>query len=230
MSDLDYYQASPLGWKHGAIIVWAGMRGVVTLAAAQTLPRDDTSERALLVFVAFAVAVGSLMLQGFTLPWVVRLLRLDRPGDDSLDKAEQSGLDDELRDAAAAALSDPALRRRDGTAFPAELVDRRRQPHASNRPTTRKPRSTRDLLELRLAMIEAMRARLNELSSGGGVQHARRCAMRSPSSTPTSSASAAPRRRGLTAATARTCSIRAADRAARQRPDERMMSKQGGRT
>jgi len=167
MNDLDYYQASPLGWKHGAIIVWAGMRGVVTLAAAQTLPRDDTSDRALLVFIAFAVAAGSLMLQGFTLPWVVRLLRLDRPGDDSLDKAEQSALDDELRDAAAAALTDPALHRRDGTAFPDELVavvgSRMVDP-----PDDTDNLPTRDLLELRVAMIEAMRARLNELSSGGG--------------------------------------------------------------
>ena len=167
LNDLDYYQASPLGWKHGAIIVWAGMRGVVTLAAAQTLPRDDTSDRALLVFIAFAVAAGSLMLQGFTLPWVVRLLRLDRPGDDSLDKAEQSALDDELRDAAATALTDPALRRRDGTAFPDELVavvgSRMVDP-----PDDTDNLPTRDLLELRVAMIEAMRARLNELSSGGG--------------------------------------------------------------
>lgn len=167
LNDLDYYQASPLGWKHGAIIVWAGMRGVVTLAAAQTLPREDTSDRALLVFIAFAVAAGSLMLQGFTLPWVVRLLRLDRPGDDSLDKAEQSTLDDELRDAAVTALSDPALRRRDGTAFPDELVavvgSRMVDP-----PDDRDELPTRDLLELRVAMIEAMRARLNELSSGGG--------------------------------------------------------------
>jgi len=143
------------------------MRGVVTLAAAQTLPRDDTSDRALLVFIAFAVAAGSLMLQGFTLPWVVRLLRLDRPGDDSLDKAEQSALDDELRDAAATALTDPALRRRDGTVFPDELVavvgSRMVDP-----PDDTDNLPTRDLLELRVAMIEAMRARLNELSSGGG--------------------------------------------------------------
>ncbi len=39
LADLDYHQSSPLGWKHGTVIVWAGMRGVVTLAAAQTLPR-----------------------------------------------------------------------------------------------------------------------------------------------------------------------------------------------
>ena len=167
MSDLDYYQASPLGWKHGAIIVWAGMRGVVTLAAAQTLPRDDTSDRALLVFIAFAVAVGSLMLQGFTLPWLVGVLRLERSGDDSLDKAEQSALDDELRDAAVAALSNPALRRRDGTEFTDDLVEvvgsRMVDP-----PDETDTLPTRDLLELRLAMIEAMRTRLNRLSSGGG--------------------------------------------------------------
>lgn len=167
LNDLDYYQASPLGWKHGVIIVWAGMRGVVTLAAAQTLPRDDTSDRALLVFIAFAVAAGSLMLQGFTLPWVVRLLRLERPGDDSLDRAEQSALDGDLRDAAVAALTGPALRRRDGSAFPDELVavvgSRMVDP-----PDDADALPTRDLLELRLAMIDAMRGRLNELSSGGG--------------------------------------------------------------
>ena len=166
LSDLDYYQASPLGWKHGAVIVWAGMRGVVTLAAAQTISSDVTDDRALLVFIAFAVAVGSLMLQGFTLPWLVKALRLERPGDDSLDKAEQSALDGELRDAAVAALSDPALRRRDGSEFAEDLVavvgSRMVDP-----PDDADGLPTRDLLELRLAMIEAMRDRLNELSSGG---------------------------------------------------------------
>ena len=63
LADLDYYQSSPLGWKHGTIIVWAGMRGVVTLAAAQTLPRE-TPGRALLVFVAFLVAVGNTHAAG----------------------------------------------------------------------------------------------------------------------------------------------------------------------
>ena len=167
LSDLDYYQASPLGWKHGVIIVWAGMRGVVTLAAAQTLSRDDTTDRALLVFIAFAVAVGSLMLQGFTLPWVVRLLRLESPGDESLDRAEQSALDDELRDAAVAALSSPDLRRRDGTEFSAELVERVGS-RLVDPPDETDALRTRDLLELRLAMIEAMRAQLNRLSAGGG--------------------------------------------------------------
>jgi len=163
LADIDYYNASPLGWKHGTVIVWAGMRGVVTLAAAQTLPHD-TPQRALLVFVAFLVAVGSLMLQGFTLPALVRLLRI-HPPDESLDRAQQKRLDDELREAAASALSE-TTHRRDGTPYPAELTAR------VGKRLTRPPEDdetglTRDLLELRITMIEAMRARLVELSSGG---------------------------------------------------------------
>ena len=46
-----------MGPKEGTIVVWAGMRGVVTLAAAQTLP-DDTPSRALLVLIAFVVAAA----------------------------------------------------------------------------------------------------------------------------------------------------------------------------
>lgn len=170
LSDLNYYQASPLGWKHGAVIVWAGMRGVVTLAAAQTLP-TGTPERGLLVFVAFAVAVGSLMLQGFTLPWLVRMLRLQPSGGAPIDRAEQSDLDDRLREAAASALSDPGLRRRDGRPFPEDLLaivgTRLLDP-----PDDETTAAARDALELRLVLIEAMRRRLNELSSGGAFSTA----------------------------------------------------------
>lgn len=74
IADIDYFLAEPLGWREGAIVVWAGMRGVVTLAAAQTLP-EDMPNRSLLIFVAFLVAVGSLLLQGGTLPWLARRLQ-----------------------------------------------------------------------------------------------------------------------------------------------------------
>ncbi|MFD4421470.1 cation:proton antiporter [Agromyces sp. NPDC058484] len=74
VADIDYFMAVPLGWREGAVIVWAGMRGAVTLAAAQTLPHD-TPDRSLIVFIAFLVAAGSLIIQGGTLPWVVRLVK-----------------------------------------------------------------------------------------------------------------------------------------------------------
>ncbi len=74
LADIDYFLAEPLGWREGTILVWAGMRGVVTLAAAQTLP-EETPHRALLIFVAFLVATFSLVLQGGSLPWLVCLVR-----------------------------------------------------------------------------------------------------------------------------------------------------------
>ncbi|MCR2764905.1 sodium:proton antiporter [Microbacterium sp. zg.B48] len=170
LADVDYYQASPLGWKHGTVIVWAGMRGVVTLAAAQTLPRD-TPGRALLVFVAFLVAVGGLMLQGFTLPWLVRLLRLEGSGGTGPSAEEQRRLADEMRAAAASALDSDALTRRDGSAFAPDLLQR-----VGSR-LTRPPDDdtsawTRDVLELRLALIGTMRQRLNALSRDGAFSTA----------------------------------------------------------
>jgi NhaP-type Na+/H+ or K+/H+ antiporter len=52
------------------VLVWAGMRGAITLAAAQTLPMD-TPHRSLLVLIAFIAATASLMIQGLSLKWVI---------------------------------------------------------------------------------------------------------------------------------------------------------------
>ena len=164
LADLDYYQASPLGWKHGGIIVWAGMRGVVTLAAAQTLPRE-TPSRELLILTAFLVAVISLLVQGFTLPAFARLLRLP-PESDDLTREEQDRIDDELRAAATDALRRPDLHRRDGTPFPAELIQRVGS-RLTEPPDDDESLAHRDGLELRLALIQAMRVRLVSLGRSG---------------------------------------------------------------
>ncbi len=55
-------------WKHNAVISWTGMRGVVTLAAASGVPftldnGDPFPGRAGIQFVAFVVAVGTLLVQ-----------------------------------------------------------------------------------------------------------------------------------------------------------------------
>lgn len=71
LADIDYFRNERIGWREGSVIVWAGMRGAVTLAAAQTLPRD-TPSRSLLVLIAFLVAAASLLIQGYTLPMLVR--------------------------------------------------------------------------------------------------------------------------------------------------------------
>jgi Na+/H+ antiporter len=67
---------------------WAGMRGVVTLAAALSLP-VDTPQRPTLILVALVVTVGTLLLQGTTLPAVARALdvRGPDPREDALQEA-----------------------------------------------------------------------------------------------------------------------------------------------
>jgi CPA1 family monovalent cation:H+ antiporter len=62
-------------WQYPAVIAWAGMRGVVSLAAAFALPAGFP-ERELLVLLTFVVVVGTLLLQGTTLGPLIRRLRL----------------------------------------------------------------------------------------------------------------------------------------------------------
>ena len=59
----------------GLIISWAGMRGIVTLAAALALP-PAFPFRDLIVLTAFSVVLGTLTLQGLTLKPLLRALNL----------------------------------------------------------------------------------------------------------------------------------------------------------
>jgi NhaP-type Na+/H+ or K+/H+ antiporter len=59
----------------GLVISWAGMRGIVTLAAALALPAAFPM-RNLIVFTAFSVVLGTLVIQGLTLKLLLRVLRL----------------------------------------------------------------------------------------------------------------------------------------------------------
>ena len=60
------------------LVAWTGMRGVVTLAAVFLLPAD-THKREVLVLMAFVVTVGTLLIQGLTIPTLVRLLKVPGP-------------------------------------------------------------------------------------------------------------------------------------------------------
>ena len=101
-ADVDYLIHQPLGFKEGVLLTWAGMRGVVTLAAAQTLP-SNSPHRSLLILIAFFVAAGSLVIQGGSLSWVVKKLGL--AGQDSSGSEEWPELKAELDDAGNRAVS-----------------------------------------------------------------------------------------------------------------------------
>ena len=73
-SDIDYFENEPLGPREASVIVWAGMRGAITLAAAQTIS-THAPMRALLLMIALFIAAGALIIQGLTLPALIRVVK-----------------------------------------------------------------------------------------------------------------------------------------------------------
>jgi Na+/H+ antiporter len=79
--------------RNVAIIAWMGMRGAVSLAAALALPLENDAgerftERPVILFVVFCVILGTLVLQGLSLPWLIRVLDVEP---DDADVLEQEG-------------------------------------------------------------------------------------------------------------------------------------------
>lgn len=158
----------------GALVgSWAGMRGVVTLAAALTLP-EETPLRAELVVIALVVTVGTLLLQGTTLPMLARALdvRGPDPREDALMEATVLGAttgaglrlieaDPEADPAAVAAIREQASARvnrsweRLGTLGPGD-DETPSEAHA----------------RLRTTMIREERAELLRIRDEGAVDHA----------------------------------------------------------
>jgi CPA1 family monovalent cation:H+ antiporter len=77
-------------WRQVTIVAWTGMRGVVSLAAAMALPSMIRSETTpenrelttnLIIFFTFAVILVTLVLQGLSLPWLIRALRVVDSGE-----------------------------------------------------------------------------------------------------------------------------------------------------
>ena len=72
---------SKVPWQATLVVGWAGLRGVVTLAAVLLIPDNAATHEVLpvLIFAAMVVTFGTLLLQGLTLPPLVRRLAAARP-------------------------------------------------------------------------------------------------------------------------------------------------------
>jgi monovalent cation/hydrogen antiporter len=98
-------------WQAPVIISWAGFRGAVSLAAALALP-SDVPGRDLILFLTFAVILATLVGQGLSLPWLIRVLRLEddgqaeredakarvRAAEAALERLEELAVEDWVRD------------------------------------------------------------------------------------------------------------------------------------
>ncbi|RPD41153.1 Na+/H+ antiporter [Chitinophaga barathri] len=72
------------GWKGPLLLGWAGMRGVVSLAAALSIPLTLQSgapwpQRNLILFITFTVILLTLVVQGLTLPLLIKWVKMDDP-------------------------------------------------------------------------------------------------------------------------------------------------------
>jgi CPA1 family monovalent cation:H+ antiporter len=163
----------PPPWQFAAIVSWAGMRGVVTLAAVLVLPAE-LEHRSVLILAAMVVVAGTLTIQGFTLPPLVRLLRVRGP-DPREDALNQASL---MQLATAAGVERLQELRTDND--PPEvmaMLKRRTQERGLaawerlGRPASEASTPSQRYAQLRLAMLEAERAKVLELRRGGQYAH-----------------------------------------------------------
>ena len=87
--------SEPTSWKNVLIVAWTGTRGVVSLATAMGLPLTlttggDFPKRHSILLLAFIVILVTLVVQGLTLPLLIRLLKI-KP-QDNLQKQEENDL------------------------------------------------------------------------------------------------------------------------------------------
>ncbi len=156
-------------WSYTFLLGWAGMRGVVTLAAAFVIPKE-TEHREVLLLIAFTVVAGTLLLQGLSLPWLTRVLRVPAP--DPLDDAlARASLLQQASKAGFEALEGTEYDDPHGTLEAIkDRIERRNFAAWERLGTTADEESPSDLYtRVRHTMIEAERRRVLEVRSTGTV-------------------------------------------------------------
>jgi monovalent cation/hydrogen antiporter len=160
-------------WRYTAVLGWAGMRGVVTLAAAFVIP-DAVPQREVLVLVALVVTASTLFLQGLSMPWLVRRLGLPSP-DPREDALARAAL---FEQASAAGLE--RLTRHSGEPDPYDTVEeirhraRQRDTAAWERLGSTDPEAetpSESYTRLRLEMLRIEREKVLEVRDTGKVPH-----------------------------------------------------------
>jgi len=158
-------------WTYTFLLGWAGMRGVVTLAAAFVIPKD-VEHREVLLLIAFTVTAGTLFIQGMSLPWLARKLRVPSP-DPTADALARANLLHQASQAGLAKL-DEVFTHEDPHEVGETLRDRvrRRSDAAWERVGSSEELTPSEIYSRkRRIMIEAERSRVLEIRSTGTVAH-----------------------------------------------------------
>jgi len=156
-------------WQGTFLVGWAGMRGVVTLAAAYVIP-SDFEHREVLLLIAFTVVAGTLFLQGLTLPVLARML--DVPGPDPVDDAlARATLLQQASKAGLKALEEMDVEDPHGVIdLVRQRIDQRNFSAWERLATTADEEAPSDLYSrVRRTMIDAERGRILEIRKSGTV-------------------------------------------------------------
>jgi monovalent cation/hydrogen antiporter len=152
------YVPPPVSYREGILISWCGMRGLVTIATALALPNNFPG-RDLVVLTAFAVVLGTLVIQGTTIHWLIRILRL--PTDRSIE-AEVSEARAILMRTAINTLDSNSSRAASAVKAEYEAAEQ----IAKNQD---RPQAPTEHDELRLSAIAAQRKALSQLRHDGKI-------------------------------------------------------------
>ncbi len=113
------------GWQATFVLSWAGLRGVISLAAAAALS-SDVPQRNLLVFLTFTTVLGTLLVQGLTLPGLIRWLGVRAgPDEHRADVVAQATAQEAASEAGLRRLEELAAE--DPAGAPPEVVERLRR-------------------------------------------------------------------------------------------------------
>jgi monovalent cation/hydrogen antiporter len=165
-------------WQQLSFIAWNGMRGAVTIAAALLIPLSTDagarlSGRDLIVFFAFGVVLGTLVIQGLSMPLVIRILGLE--ADESDADAEEALARVRAAESALARLEelesegwvmdDTAARARRGYQFRIDRFSARMDPDGDGKIEKRSIKYQR----LRRELLEAERTAVVGLRNAGEI-------------------------------------------------------------
>jgi CPA1 family monovalent cation:H+ antiporter len=142
---------------NAAVVAWSGMRGTVSLAAALALPARFP-QRGLVLFIAFGVVLGTLVIQGITLKPLMRWLGLEH--DDAVEREVRLAREETTRAAAAAM---------DGRGEQSQIARLLRKIYESRLAGETGEDGTGATGQLLRAAVEAQRRRLVELRDDGTI-------------------------------------------------------------
>jgi monovalent cation/hydrogen antiporter len=170
------------GWRGPLIIGWAGMRGVVSLASALSIPLlldngEAFPQRNLILFITFIAILVTLVIQGLTLPLVIRLVKYQDPDHHRPELEQESEIKMQLSKLALEALNQKHKKIIETNALVLGLRDQIakmfevKQQLLAEESSEKEKANVREYIETFIDIIEVQRIELHKLRNDPAYDH-----------------------------------------------------------